>query len=123
MTHSTHGIAIQDVADPTQDVNVGSGQLEKSGEKTLQPKDVESKTCYAKAKVEPNLEISSGKPKYNFSTIYFLSFIRVLCRVIGSSFETQIVPSWAGWLSKTASGERNWPVNNTVYGSLQHFCK
>lgn len=101
-THSTHGIIIQEVIDKST-VHVADSQpLPKTGERTIKPAPVEIRPCYAKAKVEPKMDITKSAPNYSFKASDMLLFIWLLCRDVGSSYEVQTVPSWSGWLSKTA---------------------
>jgi hypothetical protein len=100
-THSTHGIIIQEVADDTR-VLTTERQLVKSGERTVKPRAIDIKPCYAKPKFEPTFQIRTNGPMYCFRTTDLLIFTWFLCRVVGSAFDTQTVPSFSGWLSRTA---------------------
>lgn len=101
-THSTHGIVIQEVVDKAADANMES-QVPKTGERSVKPKHLELKPCYAKPKVEPNLHISRWNTDYRFKADDMLFLIWYLCRKTRSTKEPQTVPSWSGWLSCTAS--------------------
>lgn len=103
-THSTHGIIIQEVVNGITTA-ASENQLAKSGERTVKPKAVDIKPCYAKPKFEPTLQIGTRGPAYCFRTTNLSSFAWFLCRVVGSMLEAQTVPSYSGWLSSTA-GEK-----------------
>jgi len=46
--------------------------------------------------------IQNSTPGYDFKTVDLNAFIWFQCRMIGSLFDHQTVPSMSGWLSKTA---------------------
>lgn len=56
ITHSTHGIIIQEVADRSKIVSTES-QLTKSRERTVKPKAIDIKSCYAKLKSEAKFQV------------------------------------------------------------------
>ena len=66
------------------------------------PTAVEVRPCYVQPKVDPNLNINISQVNYNFEAAELDNFTWLICRDIGSSLESQKVPSWAGWLSQTS---------------------
>ena len=109
--HSTHGIVIQEVTEPAQERDTGLIQT-RERQKVILPDITELQPCFVKPKSEPNVVASQSKPLYNFNSSDFHNFIWVLCRNIGSAMESQTVPPWTGWISKT-SGQCN-PICSTV---------
>ena len=129
-THSTHGIVIQEVTEVDQTRDVAPIQT-KERLKVILPEATELQPCFAKQKAEPNFVVSQSKPVCDFNTSEFHNFIWLLCRNIGSTMETQIVPPWTGWLSKTSAGsnpicstvEYMPPINFSIYenATVQHI--
>ena len=101
-THSTHGIAIQDVANDAGSITTEITPVARDRKRTIKPDTTDLKPCFIKPKVGPNFDIERTKPKIDFSDTERENFIWFLSRNTGSSFKCQTVPSWAGWVSQTA---------------------
>ena len=104
-THTAHGIIVQEVEDNALFELDELPQVAKSHARTVQPEIQELPPCFAKAKAEPHLNVTRSTPGIcdsNYSG--FSDFLWLLCRK-ESSTESQIVPSWAGWLSLTFKSE------------------
>lgn len=97
---------VSNAADRSTVVSTES-QLPKSGERTVKPNAVHIKPCYAKPKFEPNVQMGTIKPKHSFRTTDLFIFTWFHCRVEGSTLEAQTVPSFSGWLSRTADTEED----------------
>ena len=101
-THSTHGIAIQEMQDVgVMNVAPETQTVPRTKERSVKPPEIQLKLCYARPKSEPKLEICIQRPEFDFSTITLQSFTWLFCRIVGSHFDSQTVPQWSGWLSKT----------------------
>ena len=61
-THSTHGIIIQEVKDHTVAHIRPLPEVPKTRQRTVQPRQVVLNPCFAKAKVEPNLNVTTTSP-------------------------------------------------------------
>ena len=69
----------------------------------MKPVEIEIRPCFANLKVETNLDIETSTVEFSFKTLESDNFAWLICRTTSGSFEMQKVPSWAGWLSKTAT--------------------
>ena len=101
-THSTYGIAIQEVASGTEFITTELDPVAKDRKRTVKPDITELRPCFVKPKVEPNFDIERTRPDIDFSETEHEHFIWFLSRKAGACFENQTVPSWAGWISQTA---------------------
>ena len=114
-THSTHGIVIQEVLDPDrQPILTETQPTPRSKQRSVKPVEIEIRPCFANLKVEPILDIETSTEKFSFEAFEFDNFAWLICRKMSGSFEMQKVPSWAGWLSKTATDNES-TISNVEY--------
>ena len=114
-THSTHGIVIQEIRDPEITTAVAEADTTpRSRDRSVTPIEVQIRPCYAKAKVDPTFDVQTSKVEYSFKDIQMDNFTWVICRDVGGSMDSQTVPSWAGWLSQTAT-EKHCSTSNVEY--------
>ena len=78
-THSTHGIAIQEVASGTEFITTEMDPVAKDRKRTVKPDITELRPSFVKPKVGPNFDIERTRPDIDFSEtehehfIWFLS--------------------------------------------------
>ena len=86
-THSTYGIAIQEVPLPatSSGVPVQRDESRPTVPTKQRTKEVVIKPCYAKARVEPNILVTYKTSVYNFDQNDFQVFTWLICKEIGST--------------------------------------
>ena len=80
----------------------------------MKPVEIDIRSCFANLKVEPNLDIETSTVEFSFEAFEFDNFAWLICCKMNGSFEMQKVPSWAGWLSKTATDNEG-TISNVEY--------
>ena len=109
-THSTHGIVIQELADP--DITTRTEiEMPRTGARSVKPREVTISPCFSKPKVEPNVVAHDSQAEHDIKESSYLIFTWLCCRKVGSLHEFQPVPSFSGWLSLTAEDQT---VNQSV---------
>jgi len=111
-THTAHGIIIQevsDVNDGTTNVSNAHHDVPKTKRRSIQCILEDYEPCFAKEKVEPNITITKTtvektQAEFKARSSDVLWFI---CRAIIPGPDSQIVPPWAGWVSKTGTSEKS----------------
>ncbi|KAK3735621.1 hypothetical protein QZH41_007397 [Actinostola sp. cb2023] len=111
-THTAHGIIIQevsDVNDGTTNVSNAHHDVPKTKRRSIQCILEDYEPCFAKEKVEPNITITKttvektqAESKARSSDVLWF-----ICRAIMPGPDSQIVPPWAGWVSKTGTSEKS----------------
>ncbi|KAK3107392.1 hypothetical protein FSP39_013623 [Pinctada imbricata] len=108
-THISHGIVIQETADPSfhtsqpheQDSDEPQGTIQQASCQPLEP-------CFVNQKVEPVITIKKKLPTGNFSNVLkYDNFVWLYTRSLNEPNECQQVPSLFGWWSKTCNCEQN----------------
>lgn len=112
-THTAHGIIIQEVTDIDQDneadvFNV-QDEVPKTKRRSIQCTPEHYEPCFAKEKAEPKLRVTNttvGKTQAE-SQAKSSDVVWVICRALTSRQSTQVVPPWAGWVSKTETTRKS----------------
>ena len=101
-THTAHRIIIQELE---RGANLPAGDLShvpRSQEHTIHPIIEDLQPCFAKAKAEPNFNVTRSRPQLcDVGYANLSDFLWMISRNKSSKTE-QSVPSWAGWLSATS---------------------
>jgi hypothetical protein len=120
-THTTHGIAIQELAETSTCVALTDREQQpiKRKERSFKYTADTMKECYAKRRTEPALQISCEEWSQQISTdrIVFVnnhrSVLWSICRSLCNTACT--VPAWSGWISKTTVTGDDVTLSNIGY--------
>ena len=82
-THSTHGIVIQELADP--DITTRTEmEMPRTGARSVKPREVTISPCFSKPKVEPNVVAHDSQAEHDIKESSYLIFTWLCCRKVGS---------------------------------------
>ena len=111
-THTAHGIVIQEVENGADVTDTELPNVPKLHERTTHPIINDLEPCFAKAKTEPDLNVTKATLEACDSDYAkLLDFLWILSRKELSQVN-QSVPSWAGWLPVTS--------NNQEFCEIEH---
>ena len=113
-THTAHGIIIQELERganlPARDLP----HVPRSQEHPIHPIIEDLQPCFAKAKAEPNFNVTRSRLQLcNVGYTNLSDFLWMISRNKSSKTE-QSVPSWAGWLSATSETSHQLTMNLNV---------
>ena len=116
-THTAHGIAIQEVENGAEVTDPDLPNVSESHRRTADLIIDELEPCFAKAKAEPNFNVTKAVPETcDFSDSMLSDFLWIFARKQLPQVN-QSVPSWAGWPSATSDNQlfsEFEPRNSTV---------
>ena len=108
-THTVHGIVIQEVENGADVTDTELPNVHKLHERTAHPIINDLQLCFAKAKAEPNLNVTKATPEACDSDHAKLSdFLWILARKELLLFH----PGLAGWLSVTSNNQEFWAIEH-----------
>ena len=113
-THTAHGIIIQELERGANLPARVLSHVPRSQERTIHPIIEDLQLCFAKAKAEPNFNVTRSRPQLcDVGYANLSDFLWMISRNKSSKTEYS-VPSWAGWFLRYLRHHTNWTMNLDV---------
>ena len=113
-THTAHGLIIQEVSEDSADaMDEIPAALPRMKDRSVTCRSTELEPCFAKSKCEPNLAIMSTEAPSIEAGVMSSDMLWICSRAV-ATHSAQTQPSWAGWVSLTASKTEDSSQESTV---------